>query len=66
MTAIPMPPPTDNDPTPTDSEGTTMADHAKDDKDGDAKTPQRQCDGRWDRPVPPKDKDKDQDKEKDQ
>ncbi|MFF7249078.1 hypothetical protein ACFZBU_34815 [Embleya sp. NPDC008237] len=41
-----------------------MANHAKDDKDGDAKTPRRQQDGQWDRPVPPKDKDRDKEKDK--
>ncbi|MGW1992403.1 hypothetical protein [Embleya sp. NPDC001921] len=41
-----------------------MGNHAKDDKDGDAKTPQRQRDGQWDRPVPPKDKDRDTEKDK--
>ncbi|WP_406294753.1 hypothetical protein OG948_07185 [Embleya sp. NBC_00888] len=55
MTAIPTPPPTGIGSTHTTSGGKTMANHAKDDKDGDAKTPQRQRDGQWDRPVPPKD-----------
>lgn len=64
MTAIPTPPPTGIGSTQNNSRGKTMGNHAKDDKDGDAKTPQRQRDGQWDRPVPPKDKDRDTEKDK--
>ncbi|MYS86374.1 hypothetical protein [Embleya scabrispora] len=64
MTANSMPPPTDTGSTYKNSGGTTMGNHAKDDKDGDAKTPQRQRDGQWDRPVPPEDKDRDKERDK--